>query len=137
MELKEFIKATLEQILGGVAAAQNLDNGEQINARAALKDPGGALINGGGYGMFTRVDFDVAVSGQTTGKGGVNLKVFSIGVEGGGEHKTEVANRIKFSIPVRLPDGDVEVAKNVEAARVARNNQRIETNKKRASGFRS
>jgi hypothetical protein len=66
----------------------------------------GNLIDGGTYGIFTRVDFDVAVSAETVGGAKGGIKVWGIGdIEGGGERKTGHANRVAFSVPVRLPDG--------------------------------
>lgn len=113
MDLSEFVDAALQQILEGVRKAQSAEGGEDINATLKGKDFGGALIYGGQLGMFTRVDFDVAVSGQTSGKGGAKLTVFGVGAEAGGEHKKEFANRVKFSVPVRLPDGDHQRAEKV------------------------
>jgi hypothetical protein len=57
------------------------------------------------HGTFTRVDFDVAVSAETAGGGQGSIKVFGVGAEGGAKHKSGYANRITFSVPIRLPDG--------------------------------
>jgi len=57
------------------------------------------------HGNFTRVDFDVAVSAETAGGGKGSIKVLGVGAEGGGQHKSTYANRITFSVPIRLPDG--------------------------------
>ena len=86
MELKEFIKETLTQITQGVVQAQGTDSGPDVNARTGGYDKfGGNLTNVGDYGMFTRVDFDVAVSAETSGGGEVKLTVFGVGAEGGGK----------------------------------------------------
>ena len=106
MDLKDFVAASLQQILEGVKQAQASDGGENINAELSHSGPGGNLIDCGTFGLFTRVDFDVAVSAETSGKGGGNLKVFGVGLEGGAEHKSGAANRVVFSVPLRLPDGD-------------------------------
>lgn len=110
MDLKDFVAAGLEQILAGIKQAQAADEGSNINAENAGIPSGKNAFSGGTYGNFTLVEFDVAVSGETSGKGGANLKVFGVGFEGGGEHKAGTANRIAFAIPVRLPDGDSERA---------------------------
>jgi hypothetical protein len=56
--------------------------------------------------MHTRVDFDVAIAAETTGGGKGKIQVFAIGsAEGGGERKSSYANRVAFSVPVRLPEG--------------------------------
>jgi len=103
MDLQEFIAESLREILEGVKTAQKGETGDNINADSYGIDLGGNLISAGRNGVFTRVDFDVSVSAETGGKAGGNLKVFGVGVEGGGEHKAGSANRLTFSIPVRLP----------------------------------
>lgn len=106
MDLKDFVKASLQQILAGVKEAQESDPEGNINASNYGVPAGKNVFSSNDLGMFTLVEFDVAVSAETTGKGDANLKVFGVGVGGGGEHKAGSANRIAFAIPVRLPDGD-------------------------------
>lgn len=110
MDLKDFVAASLQQILEGVKKAQASEDGAHINAENAGIPAGKNTFSNGTYGNFTLVEFDVAVSAETSGKGGANLQVFGVGFEGGGEHKAGSANRIAFAIPVRLPDGDNEKA---------------------------
>lgn len=118
MELDEFIKASLTQIIAGVQNAQAEELGENINAEFGHRDDvGGQLIHSGAFGMVTRVDFDVAVSAELDGGGKANLKVFGVGVEGGGGTKHSNMNRVAFSVPVRLPDGDKTRAQEVRAKR--------------------
>ena len=105
MDLETFVKETLGQIIRGVRGAQSADGGSGINAEM----PGGTsghLIMGASFGTFTRIDFDVAVSAETQGGGKASLTVFGVGMAGGGDHKQGYANRISFSVPLRLPDGD-------------------------------
>lgn len=114
MELKDFVSETLAQIIAGVKAAQTAEDGANVNAKMA-NIGGGNLLNGGTYGIATRVDFDVSVSAETEGKGGGKLQVLNIvdlGAEG--SHKRTAANRVSFSVPVRLPDGDETRAKAIE-----------------------
>jgi hypothetical protein len=106
MDLKEFIKISLQQIVEGVSEAQGTELGGNINASNYGVPAGKNVFSANDLGMFTLVEFDVAVSAETTGKGDANLKVFGVGVGGGGEHKAGSANRIAFAVPVRLPDGD-------------------------------
>jgi len=121
MELNEFIELTLRQITEGVAGAQSAECGENINAQTAgTVHFGGNLIDTGKYGVHTRVDFDVSVSAETSGKGGAKLAVFGVGVDGAAERTVSSANRICFSVPVRLPDGDRERMERVAAERRAR-----------------
>lgn len=112
MDLKDFVAATLEQILEGVTKVQSSELGRNVNAENVGVPSGKNVFSGGTYGTFTLVEFDVAVSAETAGKGGANLQVFGVGFEGGGEHKAGHVNRISFAIPVRLPDGDRKRAGN-------------------------
>lgn len=115
IDLKDFISNTLQQIVAGVKDAQQTEDGMNVNADNAGYGQGGNLFSAGTYGSFTRVDFDVAVGAETSGAGKASIKVFGIGAEGGGEHKTNTASRINFSVPVRLPDGDGKRAENIRA----------------------
>jgi Trypsin-co-occurring domain 2 len=113
MDLKTFITETLQQIVEGIKEAQSGTGGDAVNAESAGAN-GGNLFSGGSYGSFTRVDFDVAVSAETAGGGQGSIKVFGIGAEGGGQHKKQHANRITFSIPIRLPDGAKSVRRKIQ-----------------------
>lgn len=105
MDVKTFVSEALKQIIEGVQDAQSTSRGGLVNAELPVASTGN-LISGGTYGMFTRVDFDIAVSAETQGGGKAGLTVFGIGAEAKGEHRAGYANRIQFSVPVRLPDGD-------------------------------
>src|SRR4051794_29051795 len=105
MDLQTFVAESLRQIVEGIREAQKSDGGGSINAQMYAAGTG-HLMAGGTSGMFTRVDFDVAVSAETSGGGKANLTVFGVGASGGGEHKQGYANRISFSVPGRLPDGN-------------------------------
>jgi hypothetical protein len=106
VELKDFVTETLRQILEGIQAAQESPLGTAVNAASPGSGPFGNLFSGGTYGQFTRVDFDVAVSAEASASGKGSLKVFSVGLEGGGDRKHSTVSRVSFSVPVRLPDGD-------------------------------
>jgi hypothetical protein len=56
--------------------------------------------------LARRARFDVSVAAETTTGGKAGIRVMSIGVEGGGERKSQETSRIKFSIPLRIPAGD-------------------------------
>jgi hypothetical protein len=123
MELDEFVSETLRQILAGVTKAQQGETGGNINA-AFAGVASGNLIDGGNYGLFTRVDFDVAVTAETAGGGKASIKVWGLGAEGGGEKRSQTASRVSFTVPVRLPAGDQskaeELRRRAEAASSAR-----------------
>ncbi len=123
MELKDFVAETLSQIVEGVQIAQKREDGTNVNAAMAGAEFGGHLVNVGTYGVATRVDFDVSVTAETKGGAGAKLSVFGIGAEGGAGHTAGSANRISFSVPVRLPDGDRERENRVNAEHRAQYSQ--------------
>jgi hypothetical protein len=111
MDVKTFVAEALHQIVAGISEAQGREQGDLINAIIPGAGPGpyGNLINAGRGIMFTRVEFDIAVSAETLGGGRGSLQVLGVGgVSGGAEHKTGYANRISFSVPVKLPMGKSE-----------------------------
>ena len=105
MNLSEFIDETLTEVLSGIRAAQKKAGGDHIGAEMYADATTQGILSGGTSGHFTVVQFDVsvAVENKAGGKGG--LKVWSVGVEAGGEHSSQHTNRVKFSIHVKLPDG--------------------------------
>ncbi|MBO6892852.1 MAG: hypothetical protein JJ866_12995 [Roseibium sp.] len=128
MELKEFVAETLTQIIDGVKEAQAREDGPNVNAAMSGAEFGGNLVNVGTYGVATRVDFDVAVTAESKGGAGAKLSVFGVGVEGGAGHTAGTANRISFSVPVRLPDGDSQRQNRIdaeEAEEIRRRNERF------------
>jgi hypothetical protein len=114
--LREFIKQTLSDILGGVVDAQQDPSmgksvapwgigGADYPGKTVAKSINGALIS---------VSFDVAVTAETSNaaKGGASVKVAVLGIGGsaGGELGTTSKNvaitRIQFEVPLQLPAGD-------------------------------
>ena len=106
MDLQTFVTTTLAQIVEGVREAQAGDGGGVINSEFKAAEVSGHLMHGGSAGMFTRVDFDVAVSVDSEGGAKGNLMVYGFGVEGGGKYTSGHVSRISFSVPVKLPEGD-------------------------------
>lgn len=104
MELDEFVETTLTQILSGIRAAQKVEGGGAINAGHFAVTSGQIFTQGGG--SFTRVDFDVALSAETSGGGKAGLKVFSVGAEADASHRRHHANRVSFSVVLKVPQGD-------------------------------
>jgi hypothetical protein len=106
MDLKAFVAETLQQICDGIREAQSKEGGDAINAESNFGGVIGHIVACGSYGVFTKVDFDIAVSAESVGGAKGGIKVWGMGdIEGGAERKTGHANRIAFSVPVRLPDG--------------------------------
>ena len=112
MELKDFIKTALTDIVEAVKEVQ--DSVKDIatiapytggNAVTHIKTPDG-------YAEISNIDFDVAVTTETTEgtssdiKGGIAVAgIFNIGGNGNeaAEEKYQNVSRIKFTIPVLLP----------------------------------
>jgi hypothetical protein len=107
VDLQDFIKRTLFDILKGISAAQ--------------RDPTlGQWIVGMKGGQDIPVKFDVAVTAERGGSGGFQVAVSQASVSLGGERGTTSkdvsATRIQFDVPVRLvagPDIQAELRRAV------------------------
>jgi hypothetical protein len=118
MELKSFVTQALVEITDAVKEAQEKtkENGALINPRllyfggdlagnqVMLKEPGGKETR---LGQVIEFDISVTASERDETQGGVGIQVASItigaGVSGKTEDQSSVISRIKFSIPVFLP----------------------------------
>lgn len=113
MELKEFVKETLVQIVKGVNDANSELSDTTSFVPSANLQSGGASWKctndkSGRYHAVVDVDFDVMVNAEEskTKSGGVSIEVLSIiGVGRSGENgkTTSSANRVRFTIPLALP----------------------------------
>jgi hypothetical protein len=106
MDLDEFVRATLTQIINGVESAKK-DHPERIAVRAfrSTTHPSGSVaISANRLGFL--VDFDVEVTASTKGGGKLSVGVASLGFGGGGEASKESthSNRIRFSVPINYQD---------------------------------
>ncbi|QTN32532.1 hypothetical protein HZ994_09385 [Akkermansiaceae bacterium] len=101
MELDEFVRATLTQIINGVDLAKK-DHPDRIAVRVGRggQEIVGKGVHVGQYGVGFLVDFDVEVTAAT--KGGGKLSIGMAGFGGGGEASKESShsNRIRFSVPI-------------------------------------
>lgn len=111
MELQEFIKTALTEIVAGVAEASK-----------AVKEHGGSVGSLRLYGYVKEnkiltdensrpvatVEFDIALaegsSKDTKGGIGVYLGAVGLGSQGASHGETSTHSRIKFSVPIVLPD---------------------------------
>lgn len=111
MELKEFVKITLEQIVEGAAAAQ-----ESISGNGGIVNPTGMdFIKDGSrsiyrHAMPQEVVFDVGLtstdkSGTTEGIG-VFLGSISLGKKNDAAIEQVAVTKVRFSIPLALPPGE-------------------------------
>jgi hypothetical protein len=106
MNLAEFVETSLTEILSGVRAAQKAEGGGAIGAEGHI-NPQGTLVHAGGTsGFFTVVEFDVSVVAETSAGGKGGLRVWSVGVEGGGSRSDQQTSRVRFAVHVKIPEGD-------------------------------
>ncbi len=106
MELKEFIKETLTQIVEGISEAKKANKNSMIEiAPEGVYGDRPLKSNRGESSMNTRmVDFEVALK-QTEGKAnqvGIGVILASIGSKASSSDKNdnETVTRIKFSVPI-------------------------------------
>ena len=111
MELQSFITTVLISLVRGVEDAQNQLKGSKatINpegfskqiALEEMKDPQG----------ISDVEFEVTVevkkTGDQSGGVGIQVAVFTMGIDGKKSDSESHFSRLKFSVPVLLPPGDV------------------------------
>jgi hypothetical protein len=102
-ELKLFIANTLEAVLEGISAGQNLLS-RTITITPTTRVEGAPFPHDFMFGGPKEILFDVAVTvGRKKGKGGgLELKVMGVGANGkleSGSEKT-TASRISFTVPV-------------------------------------
>ena len=103
MELKTFVAETLTQILNGIREAQRLPGGEDVGAAGYFgSDP--SITNSGSDVFFTPVKFDISVAAETKDGGG-SVRVAEIELSDGGSTTSQHANRVQFTVHIRLPKG--------------------------------
>jgi hypothetical protein len=98
MDVKDFVSDTLKQIIDGVVDAQ-----EYAKEKDAVVVP---------YHDYQKnVSFDLAVTvvegKETSGKAGISVWSIGAGVGGKTESSSSTVSRIKFEIPIELPQGSV------------------------------
>ena len=113
MNLAEFVEEALSEVLAGVRNAQQKDGGQEIAAEM-FEDASQFGVVGSGKELFTVMQFDVSVSAESKGAGKVGLRVWSVGAEGSGEHTAQHTNRVKFSVPLRLPLGGSPSSREID-----------------------
>jgi len=113
MDLKDFVKNTLVQIIDGVIEAEN-----ELEKKGATVNPIGGHFDqkqlGGRTwsfkdGITETVEFDVALTSSekegTSAGIGVLLGSINLGTKGASEESITSVTRIKFSVPILLPKG--------------------------------
>jgi hypothetical protein len=119
MELDEFVRTTLQQILKGVREAQKTDDDKPDRKRGIINPyvmyqadhaPKGKYFATNSQTLVHFVQFDVAVTTESgddvSGGGKISVLGVGIGSEGSVSSKDTTASRIKFEVPITLPPGD-------------------------------
>lgn len=111
MELEEFIKQSLVQIVNAIVEAQR-----EVSGKGASVNPSGlrlkqeqvkghSVTNDGN--VTQHIEFDVAVTSTegTGSKGGIGVVagVFALGTQGQSSESMQAVSRLKFTIPILLP----------------------------------
>lgn len=104
MDLKEFVKTSLIEILGGVKEAQAAVREEDGSINPPhYGQPKGLTVPGGVELQY--VDFDVAVTASEGSELSGGISVVGIGAKGSTAELSSSVSRIKFRVPVGLPVG--------------------------------
>ncbi len=114
MELKEFVSKALVDMIEGVHSARKSVQESDVGKAGGVISPrvynGEALLTTQEGPVAQYVEFDVALSvvesEQYKGEGGAKLMVFSIGGGASAQAQTTTAHRIKFKVPVILPQAE-------------------------------
>lgn len=98
MELREFIKTSLVDIMRGVQDAQTEINGDP-DARGAINPAFGEIKD-----TMTRVAFDVAVtvSSETKADGKAGIDIYAVKLGGGASKQLQdsTVSRLAFEVPI-------------------------------------
>lgn len=109
MQLDDFLKSCLEQIVAGIRGAQMavVVHGACINPVVSVSRSDIKQFDEHSGTLRQNVDFDIAVTVAKTAKSGAGLRVAAFGlggtIDGGSDLEQSAISRIKFSIPVVLP----------------------------------
>ena len=109
MDIKEFTKETITQIVSAVCEANELIAGagasiptERIYGSQVVTDNENRQRN------IVNVEFDVAVSAVESAKvgGGAGIKVatFNVGLGANSQNENSTVSRVKFTLPLVLPE---------------------------------
>jgi len=108
MELKDFIKQALSDIVGATDELNKEFKEKDISARVGINPAGDAEFNIGNTRITTMVKFDLTVTDTNEQGVKAGLTVFSgiigSGVSGKEEKQNTTANTISFGIPLTFTE---------------------------------
>ena len=147
MELKDFVRETLVQVVSGIEEAQTevRDCGGFVNPahRANVKgsDESHFGVIGTGQNIFL-VDFDVAVTvieeSGTEAKAKLNVaSLLTLGAGGESSQSSSATNKISFKVPLALPTDSVSEEQLKEQDAIVRENRQKQTQRIRAANQRN
>lgn len=114
MDLREFVAEALSQIVDGVKEAQDRTqaSGARVNPLLTINHEAAAkqgMLIAHGMAHAQLVQFDVALTAKegTGTKGGIGVVVgaFTLGSTGQSQEESGSVSRVKFSVPLVLPNG--------------------------------
>ena len=103
MELKEFIKEALSQIVDGIIESQTV-----LKEKGALVAPEGYQFKGKGavgndFAAVEDINFEIAIGAKSQKNGKAGLKTPIIEVVLDKSSKDEANNKVSFSVPLVYP----------------------------------
>jgi hypothetical protein len=110
MDLKTFVAETLVQICEGVkdASAKAADHGAFISPAGSVRVCGDLSVAHYQARKVESVEFDVALTvdekTSTGGKIGIMSSLLNLNAEGKSDNSTISVSRVKFRVPVLLPE---------------------------------
>jgi hypothetical protein len=110
MELKEFVRSTLVEIVSGVSEAQAalIESHKTAVINAPVTGDKRAEYRGSGARLLEMVEFDVALTvTETTDKGiggRLSIAAASIGTQRGASIENSEVSRVRFKVPIALPE---------------------------------
>jgi hypothetical protein len=115
MELGEFVRDALVQLVSGVSAAQRdaAASGARIAPQVRISMDSTGLLEEGTNRPLHLVEFDIAITAtEEKGKSakiGVLSAALSIGGEGHAGKHSELVSRVRFRVPIAYPTLGKEV----------------------------
>ena len=103
MELREFVKETLVQIISGVADAQS--SAEVESTRSAVAPSGQGTSDRDTLNQDVTFDVALTTTDKSLTKGGVGVFVGAIGLGSQGQSDSSrlSLSRVQFTVPIYLP----------------------------------
>ena len=107
MELNEFVKQALVQVIEGVRDAQAVEGKEFVNPRIINPAPSGRIREKVNGQLVHDVSFDVAITTEDSSGSKAGGKISVLGLNAGADIDenllSRTVSRIKFTVPIAYP----------------------------------